>query len=476
MGVYSIFSIIARWIVPSITLIFVVLCISLILYKFVYKKILRGKKEILLYQFILFVILIGYLFLVFVMTGLSRTGNFSNTTVNLNFLSSYLDVWYSWSLTPLLLLILNILMLAPLGFLLPLISKKFNSAKNILLVAFIFTIFIEFFQLITHRGIFELDDLFHNTIGSMIGYFIVRVFIEFNDYKKISKTTLIKAFIIPGVYLVIFTGAIISYNLKEFGNLNINSFERTDISNVEIYSDIDFPSKDDRASVFYNLNSNNRKNAINIIKILNDNFDIPNLNKTGMDGDNKQYTFDTTSDSMYSMTYFYRDGTWSLYNNYYTDDMESIRLDSKYIDNMENILKNNKLIPSGAKFHYDENNYLRWDSNNTDIKNIKKDFIDGTIMITNSESGNLQSLDYFIKYNRYVRDVDIISPRDAFERIKKGYFYSYNPYNNGDKIQITDFEISYMYDSKGYYQPIYKFTGLVNGEKDTFSATIPALK
>lgn len=33
-----------------------------------------------------------------------------------------------------------------------------------------------------------------------------------------------------------------------------------------------------------------------------------------------------------------------------------------------------------------------------------------------------------------------------------------------------------MYDSKGYYQPVYKFTGSVNGEKDIFSAIIPASK
>lgn len=97
-------------------------------------------------------------------------------------------------------------------------------------------------------------------------------------------------------------------------------------------------------------------------------------------------------------------------------------------------------------------------------------------MITNSDSGNLQSLDYGIKYNKYIRNIEIISPKDAFEKVKKGNFYSYNPYNSGDKIQITNLEISYMYDSKGYYQPVYRFTGSVNGEKDIFSAIIPASK
>lgn len=475
MSVYDIFSMISRWAIPSILLVLAAFCISLVSYKFIYKKIFKGKKEVSLYQFVLFVILLGYLFLVFAMTGLSRADNFSNTIINLNFLSSYLDVWYSWSLTPLLLLILNILMLAPLGFLLPLISKKFDSVKNILLVAFTFTIFIELFQLITHRGIFELDDLFHNTIGSIIGYSIVKVFLEFKDSKKVSKNTIIKALIIPGIYLVIFIGAITFYNAKEFGNLNINPLEHTDVSNIKIYSDIDFSDKDDKASVFYNVNSNNRKRALDIIEILNDSFNVPSLKNTGMDGDNIQYIFDTTPDSMYTMTYFYKKGTWSL-NNYSSGNMESVKLSDNDICEIEGLLKMKNLLPDNITLKYDENNFLRWNSNNINIKNSKKDFIDGTIMISNYASGDIQNLYYELTDNKYIRDIEIISPKDAFEEIKNGNFYSYNPYNFGDEIQITNFEISYMYDSKGYYQPVYKFTGSVNGEEDTFSAIIPASK
>lgn len=475
MSVYDIFSMISRWAIPSILLVLAAFCISLVSYKFIYKKIFKGKKEVSLYQFVLFVILLGYLFLVFAMTGLSRADNFSNTIINLNFLSSYLDVWYSWSLTPLLLLILNILMLAPLGFLLPLISKKFDSVKNILLVAFTFTIFIELFQLITHRGIFELDDLFHNTIGSIIGYSIVKVFLEFKDSKKVCKNTIIKALIIPGIYLVIFIGAITFYNAKEFGNLNINPLEHTDVSNIKIYSDIDFSDKDDKASVFYNVNSNNRKRALDIIEILNDSFNVPSLKNTGMDGDNIQYIFDTTPDSMYTMTYFYKNGTWSL-NNHISGNMENVKLSDNDICEIEGLLKMKNLLPDNITLKYDENNFLRWNSNNINIKNSKKDFIDGTIMISNYASGDIQNLYYELTDNKYIRDIEIISPKDAFEEIKNGNFYSYNPYNFGDEIQITNFEISYMYDSKGYYQPVYKFTGSVNGEEDTFSAIIPASK
>jgi hypothetical protein len=30
---------------------------------------------------------------------------------------------------------------------------------------------------------------------------------------------------------------------------------------------------------------------------------------------------------------------------------------------------------------------------------------------------------------------------------------------------VTDCEIDYMYDSKGYFQPVYRFSGTLNGEE-----------
>ena len=64
-----------------------------------------------------------------------------------------------------------------------------------------------------------------------------------------------------------------------------------------------------------------------------------------MDGDNVQYIFDTSTDTMYLMTYFYKDGTWDIYNNYNVGDIENIRLDEKKIQQFENILKEKVALP-----------------------------------------------------------------------------------------------------------------------------------
>lgn len=69
-------------------------------------------------------------------------------------------------------IIANIIMLFPLGIFLPLWIRKVDSVKKVALTSFIVSLCIEIIQLITTRGYFEIDDLFHNTLGAVIGSLI----------------------------------------------------------------------------------------------------------------------------------------------------------------------------------------------------------------------------------------------------------------------------------------------------------------
>lgn len=62
----------------------------------------------------------------------------------------------------------NLVMLMPLGFMLPIIKKV--SWKQMLLISLCFSAFIELTQFITGRGLMEFDDVFNNTIGAVLGY------------------------------------------------------------------------------------------------------------------------------------------------------------------------------------------------------------------------------------------------------------------------------------------------------------------
>lgn len=65
--------------------------------------------------------------------------------------------------------ILNMLMLFPAGFLLPLVFAKRMKWYQGLLFGMVFSSGIELLQLFLCRGLFEFDDIIHNSFGCMIG-------------------------------------------------------------------------------------------------------------------------------------------------------------------------------------------------------------------------------------------------------------------------------------------------------------------
>ena len=69
-------------------------------------------------------------------------------------------------------LILNIVGFIPIGALAGLLIERYRLAK-VLLVGLLVSLTIELSQLIWHKGVFDVDDLFNNTLGAVIGGMIV---------------------------------------------------------------------------------------------------------------------------------------------------------------------------------------------------------------------------------------------------------------------------------------------------------------
>lgn len=118
-------------------------------------------------------LLVFYALTVVTSTVLSRSGG-DVSKVNT-------DLFWSWkkalsgSQDGILVLTENILLLAPIGFLLPLINEnRFKLAWTVFL-GFLFSLGIEVSQLLLRRGLFELDDIMNNTIGVFFGYVAAKV-------------------------------------------------------------------------------------------------------------------------------------------------------------------------------------------------------------------------------------------------------------------------------------------------------------
>lgn len=140
-----------------------------VLFLFMWKKYKEGKATKV--QALSLAAVFVYMFLVLASTVLSRSTR-ETYTYQLELFWSY-RAWMAGSTIALWEIISNILMMMPYGFLLPLARGK-KCAKMTILSGLGCSICIEILQLVLKRGLFEFDDMFHNTLGAALGYAVYR--------------------------------------------------------------------------------------------------------------------------------------------------------------------------------------------------------------------------------------------------------------------------------------------------------------
>lgn len=80
----------------------------------------------------------------------------------------------------------NLLIFTPMGFLLPLLSRRFRRVWPILFVGFVSSLAVETIQFIFRVGSTDIDDLILNTAGAGLGYLAYKFMIQFSKSKQIT--------------------------------------------------------------------------------------------------------------------------------------------------------------------------------------------------------------------------------------------------------------------------------------------------
>ena len=88
------------------------------------------------------------------------------------------DIKVNQHLNSYLNLIGNIILFIPFGFMFPLLTSRRRTALLTFLTATLFILLIEFIQLITVWGIFDVDDYILNILGVMIGWILQKILIH----------------------------------------------------------------------------------------------------------------------------------------------------------------------------------------------------------------------------------------------------------------------------------------------------------
>lgn len=210
-----------------------------------------GKRKFSVTQFTAGGLLVMWFGLVMMLTTFSRGANFEGW-VNFRLFSGYLSAWNQWSLSEFQLIIFNMMMFMPLGFLLPLLGMRTRRFTPVLIISLIVTIGIELIQIISGRGIFELDDIFHNTLGSIAGYLIMQAILDSVQQRKLDFKSAGLALCIPMAFVLLFTSALAIYQAKELGNLSIRPAIKQNMDGVKVDLDAKLPEKAEMVSLYVN--------------------------------------------------------------------------------------------------------------------------------------------------------------------------------------------------------------------------------
>lgn len=474
MDTITIFSALIRWGVLALVGSIILILLFATAY-YIYKKVFHGKRTLRKKQWGLLYLISCWFLLVMALTTLSRGENYTGS-INIDFFSGYLNAWNKWSVTELQLIIFNILMFVPLGFLLPLIWKKSEKFHITAIASLTVTVCIEVTQLLTGRGILEFDDLLHNFIGSLFGYFCIMAFLHCKREKKLSLIPVLKIFLIPCVVGSIISIAVIAYQAKPYGNMPILPAVKQDMSKIEVITDLTLSDDASTASIYKNSYVDKQEHMQQIIGQISNIENITFSNSVRREGENRIVIGNQQNGTQVQLNYFTRTGTWQ-YNNW----NEWVKISGAQANKMrkkyEDWLNSNGLLPENTNFNVENEDTLRWDSLTPDnLLTSKKNFAYGNIMIQFDKEENVSTFGYQMLWNDYIATEEIISPKKAYQQILEGNFEQYVPFQLNDKLFVESYEITYTYDTKGFYQPVYQFTGYINTPENIWVCSIPAIK
>ena len=485
MDTMAILELLKDYIILGFKILIPISIIFFIAYGIIYKKIMKGTKTIKKGKLLLYALSIGYIVIIIGATFLSRTQDSItyNEGFHFSLFSSYREAYHNidanWMKDTLFRnLILNIMLFIPVGFLIPFYSDKLKKMYRVVLIGFLATVTIELTQHFNDYGVFEIDDVFNNTLGTLLGYCYFMIFYKLKNKESWKK---IIGYIIPFILTIsAFIGIYITYQVQEFGTFTFEHNYKINMNNVNVQSEIELSKERSNKSVYHIKTlskEETRPIAENLFKKLDKKIDEDEtiVQQTHVTYWTPGRHGDENVDTVYHITINYIGGSYSWHGG------ENVKFENgevKFLskikdasrDEIENaLLKYGIQVPENATFELNKKDQYVF---SVDMQEQGDKLIDGKIKCEYYENKLLTSVyNEILTYNK-VSEKEIMSEEEAYQEILEGKFKSWEEVKS---VSIKNVELEYMLDSKGYYVPVYHFETLVN-EKTNSQIYIKAIK
>ena len=166
--------------------------------------------------------------------------------LNTHLFRAWREAWNDFSVRSWGNVLLNILMFVPLGALLHLSFPKCRGLRTVLVMVGA-TVLLESVQLFGSRGVFDVDDLFANILGGLMGWCLLMAVLAARDKKWFAGTAWLLLALIP---VVAVGGIFAAYYCQPYGNLPLSYSYKVNTEKIEWVLTCDLPEPQATAAVY----------------------------------------------------------------------------------------------------------------------------------------------------------------------------------------------------------------------------------
>lgn len=446
-----------------LAIIAVVLCavgvgVAFVIFKAKYKD----TKKFPFAKIILWLALAGYVAIVLAVTVM-RAESYGQS--NFHLFRAWREAWNNFSFKNWANVLLNVAMFIPLGILLPWINRVFRKWYVMLGSGFAFSLVIEIIQSITNRGLFDVDDLFANTLGAVFGYGLFMAIFSAIE-KREKKTIRISAYAaIPVAITLAISSIFVVYAAQDYGNLHNAAIYRVSTEGVEWETECELSDSKQTVSL-YKAETFNTQTCDDFGKAFLDGRTTMELDICYYD--QETYYLDHREHSLF-VSHLDRSYEYEYHPN------EGTRVPAELDrEALEELLSDYDItIPESATFTYEGDGWHRFD---VPMERDGEKTLGGTLRGRYSSEGFIYVIHNNLVSYEYCAEEQIISEAEAFEQMEKGNFYGeVFEMLEPKKVTVLSCELEYQVDTKGFYQPVYMFKVSYDGVEDEMKIMIPAL-
>ena len=463
----------------------VLFCIG---YFLIYKKLMKGKRRLTKGKVLWAAVFGCYLFVVLSATLLDRSSYMGGGKV-IPLFYSYREAWRSFSGILWRNLALNILMFVPFGFLLPLGIRRLGRFWKTWLAGFLLTLLIELAQLTLRRGVVEMDDIFNNLLGTMIGYGFYAIVRGGVSRVRSAKTsfpagtkkmpvwqTLLLQLPLIGI-LAAFGILFLAYRGQELGNLQEECIvaynaELLDFSSGETYS------QETRRLPVYQIGIKTKNEAeqqaadffAGIGQELDRGPTDAYENTVFCYGLGRNYCMEI---KYAGGTYIFTDFDLLFSEKESQGGAEAVKAENAPESEVREALKGYGIsLPEEASFEDRGGGAYAFSLKQHSEEGV---FYDGVLSCVYYEGGRMAQINNGVLACKPYKYFEVITESEAYAKLCAGEFDN-SIFSSGMilKGEIGEARISYCLDSKGFYQPVYEFEAVINEKECSF--IVPAVR